>query len=496
MCVHRASIFTLLLVLCSAPVLAQGESKKAAAGAASPAPLRFPLSRQQLPYYGTIDKMQKNGAVQIRPLDNVPRATTGTRPELTEGYYLGIVCKAFASKLEGARLLRGQVIEIGEDGVAQLQVARAAAEAIADGEVLMLARPNGASTTRMKQLPDVAPLVEGAPPGEKNAAADAQHLARSFNNLKQIGLALHNFHDVHQHLPPAFVTGPDNIPWHSWRVLLLPYLDQAALYTRYRFDEPWDGPNNRKLLDEMPAVFSDPVYGENRELYTHYVAITGDGMAFTADGTEFDGGDIATALKEGRGFGQFTDGTSNTLLVGPVGPDRKIPWMKPEDIVVDDKFPDLGQKGGFALPYKSDNRSAAPFLRCDGSVLALLEGIERNTFRALLTLDGGEPIGAFPSINPAARRGGATPVIYIIAENGKTSARLVMEPTEEPGEAMLPDAGAKAGQPGIQDPFGGPLRATKKKAGGGFPGVIPVPAPDPAPGAPAPAPAPRKRPNP
>jgi hypothetical protein len=411
---------------------------------------------------------------------------------LTEGYYLGIVVKAAPAKLEGARLVRVQVIEIDEDGVAQLQVAKAAAEAIAENEILMLARPSGVSTARMKLLPDIAPLVEGDPPGE-NKAADAQQLVRSFNNLKQIGLALHNFHDVHNHLPPAFVTGPDNRPWHSWRVLLLPYLDQAALYTRYKFDEPWDGPNNSKLLDEMPSVYSDPVYGENRKFYTHYAAITGDDMAFTADGADFDGRDIGTALKEGRGFQQFTDGTSNTLLVGPVGPDRQIPWMKPEDILVDDKFPDLGQKGGFAVPYKSDKRGAAPFLRCDGSVLALLESIDRNTFRALLTLDGGEPIGAFPSINPAGRRAGVVPVIYIISANGKTAARLAMEPVEEPGEMMLPDAGP-GGQPAF-DPFGGGMRG-RKKAGGRFPGAVPVPAPAKGAPAPAPAPAPRKRPKP
>jgi hypothetical protein len=470
-----------MVLLSGAPSLAQpeGEKKGAAAPPATtnPAPLRFPLSVQQMPYFGTIDKVDKSGTVQISPAADMAREGSGMMQQgVTEGYYLGIVSKTAAAKLEGARLLRVQVTDIGEDQVLRLQVARAAAEAIAPGERLHLYRPNGVSTARMKLLPDLAPVTEGAPPGDDNAA-DAQHLVRSLDNLRQIGLALHNFHDVHQHLPPAFVTGPDNRPWHSWRVLLLPYLDQAALYTRYKFDEPWDGPNNRKLLDEMPSVFSDPVNGENRDFYAHYVAITGDDMAFTADGTDFDGTDIGPALKEGRGFGQFTDGTSNTLFVGPVGPERKIPWMKPEDILVDDKFPDLGKQGGFALPYRCESHGAAPFLRCDGSVLALLETIDRNTFRALLTLDGGEPIGAFPSINPAARHGGVVPVIYIITENGKTLARLAREPVEDRGEMMLPNAGPQNGQPGFGDPFGGPMRKTKKKAGGGFPGVLPAPAP-------------------
>jgi hypothetical protein len=504
-----ASIVALILMLLSAPALAQPGSKKRDAAAAppvagdpappaagAPAPLRLPLAPLPMAYYGAIDKVHKSGAVQISPADNMPRLAAGMRQQLTEGYYLGVVCRSFGARLEGARLVRAQVTEVGEDQVVQLQVANAAAEAIEAGEILMLVRPSGASTARMKQLPDVVPLVDGAPPGVKTAA-EAQHLARSFNNLKQMGLALHNFHDVHRHFPPAFVIGPDGKPWHSWRVLLLPYLDQAALYTRYRFDEPWDGPRNKPLLEEMPAVFSDPVYGENREFYTHYAAVTGDDMAFTAEGTDFDGRDVAMALKEGRGMSQFTDGTSNTLLVGPVGPDRQIPWMKPEDILVDDKFPDLGKKGGFAAPYKSENRGAAPFLRCDGSVAALLESIDRNTFHALLTLDGGEPIGAYPSISPSSRRGVA-PVIYIVTGNEKTVAYWAMEPLDEQPEMIFPGAGPADGeQPGFQDPFGVPPRGRKKGAGM-VPVVVPVPAPAPAPGAPAPAPAPapRKRPKP
>src|SRR5262245_23505539 len=254
MSARRASVFVLILVLCGVPALAQGEKKKAGPEAGPPALLRFPLSLQQTPYRGTIDEVDRNGAVLISPAANTARNAAGMKPGLTEGYYLGLVVKDVAAKLEGARLVRVQGTEIDEDGVVKLQVARAAAEAIAAGEKLTLYRPSGLSTARMKLLPDVAPLTEGAPPGENNAAADAQHLGRSFNNLKQIGLALHAFHDVHQHLPPAFVTGPDNRPWHSWRVLLLPFIDQAALYTRYKFDEPWDGPGNRTLLYEMPAL--------------------------------------------------------------------------------------------------------------------------------------------------------------------------------------------------------------------------------------------------
>jgi hypothetical protein len=169
-------------------------------------------------------------------------------------------------------------------------------------------------------------------------------------------------------------------------------------------------------------------------------------MGFTAEGADFDGKNLGLALNGGRGIAQFTDGSSNTLLVGPVGPDRKIPWMKPEDIVVDDKFPDLGKQGGFAVPYKMEKGNAAPFLRCDGSVTALLDAIDRRTFHALLTLDGGEVIGDFLSVNPAPMGGRMMPVIYIIKEGKSTIARLVREPMPA-AVGRMPGMNAAAGPP-------------------------------------------------
>src|SRR5262245_41674761 len=77
-------------------------------------------------------------------------------------------------------------------------------------------------------------------------------------NLKILGLALHNYHDAHGCFPPAWLADSQGRPMHSWRVLILPYIDQAALYNRYNFAEPWDGPNNVKLLDEIPPVYKCP----------------------------------------------------------------------------------------------------------------------------------------------------------------------------------------------------------------------------------------------
>ena len=79
------------------------------------------------------------------------------------------------------------------------------------------------------------------------------------NNLKHIGLALLNYNDIFGCFPPAYTTDANGKPMHSWRVLILPFIEQQTLYKRYRFDEPWDGPNNSLLAKEMPSVFPLPV---------------------------------------------------------------------------------------------------------------------------------------------------------------------------------------------------------------------------------------------
>jgi hypothetical protein len=78
------------------------------------------------------------------------------------------------------------------------------------------------------------------------------------NNIKQILWALHSYHEKHGHFPPAYVADKDGRPMHSWRVLILPYLDHDDVYKKYRMDEPWDGPNNRKLWDIRMGEYECP----------------------------------------------------------------------------------------------------------------------------------------------------------------------------------------------------------------------------------------------
>jgi hypothetical protein len=158
---------------------------------------------------------------------------------------------------------------------------------------------------------------------------DYQKERDSQNRLKQLSIAMHNYHDVHRHFPPAVVIGPDGKTPHSWRVELLPFLDEKRLYDQYRLYEPWDSPHNKLVLRQMPDVLRSP-FNDEKSTNSGYFALVGKG-------TIFEG-------KEGIPIRDITDGTSNTLMF--VDAKLDIPWTKPADIPFDPDKP-VPQFGGF-----------------------------------------------------------------------------------------------------------------------------------------------------
>ena len=81
------------------------------------------------------------------------------------------------------------------------------------------------------------------PPASRSGRGEARR-SQCKNNLKQIGLALHNYHDIYHVFPPAYTVDGNGKPLHSWRTLILPYLDQAPLYLKIDLSKPWDDPAN------------------------------------------------------------------------------------------------------------------------------------------------------------------------------------------------------------------------------------------------------------
>ena len=191
------------------------------------------------------------------------------------------------------------------------------------------------------------------------------------------------------------IFGPDGKPWHSWRVLILPYLEHADVYNAYDFSQPWDSPNNKAIIDKMPAVYRDRIYGDTKESTSHYAALVGPGAAFRPEGAKQSNPKQPPIGTGGLGIQNITDGTSNTVMISSVEPARKIPWTKPEDIDVGPAFKGVGRPGGIAAPYTfhgPGGGKAAPFLFCDGTVRVIAKTMHPRTLEALMTCSGGEVI--------------------------------------------------------------------------------------------------------
>lgn len=208
------------------------------------------------------------------------------------------------------------------------------------------------------------------------AAREAARRAQCTNNLKQIGLALQNYHDVHRSFPPAYVADENGRPLHSWRVLILPYLEQQPLYDRYNFNEPWDGPNNSQLAALMPNVYRCPsdAAGGPVSTTTAYAAVTGPGTLFDAD--------ISSSITD------ITDGMTNTIAVVEAA-NAGIPWLEPRDLDMNRMSFTIN---GSPTDISSHHPQGATVVFTDGHTSFLLDTIGAQLLRAIMTKAGGEPI--------------------------------------------------------------------------------------------------------
>jgi prepilin-type processing-associated H-X9-DG protein len=242
----------------------------------------------------------------------------------------------------------------------------------------------GFTFTARESFPSINP-VSLAPvavalmlPAVQSARSAAQR-AQSVNNLKQLGLALHNYESVNNHLPPQAIADGDGKPLLSWRVAILPFLEQQVLFEEFKRDEPWDSPHNKALLERMPAVYAVPGAPAKPGM-TFY-------RGFSGVGTLFD-----PKVKAGISFATVTDGTSNTL--GIVEAREAIPWTKPDaDIAFDPTMkPEAVQQILKSLGGHFPGGFNALFL--DGSVRFLKLSISPQVLKALITRNGGEVISA------------------------------------------------------------------------------------------------------
>jgi hypothetical protein len=168
-------------------------------------------------------------------------------------------------------------------------------------------------------------------------------------------------------------------------------------------------------------VYQDPAYGDSKEPVTHYAALVGPETIFSPEGHK--AADPSQPLAgvdrdpNRAGIEKIMDGTSNTIAVTTVAPERKIPWAKPEDITVGPNFSGVGKPDGIATPYRTRDGKSRVFLAAfaDGSVRTISDSVNPSVLAALVTRAGGEVVSAdaIPGGDPASQQPPSFPVLKI-----------------------------------------------------------------------------------
>jgi hypothetical protein len=208
----------------------------------------------------------------------------------------------------------------------------------------------------------------------------AAELAKSSNNLKQLGIAIHNYAATYN--DELMISGTnakgqpikslDEKPLLSWRVALLPYIEEAPLYQQFKQDEPWDSEHNKKLIAKMPKIFAPPKGVTAPEGKTYLQMVIGP-----------------KAMRPGFKIGTIPDGTSNTIAI--VEAAEPVIWTKPDDVFIPGKEMPKDLKKKFGGHFKNGFNVAV----FDGSVRWIdPKKVSDRTLWLAIQPDDGEPLGA------------------------------------------------------------------------------------------------------
>lgn len=204
-------------------------------------------------------------------------------------------------------------------------------------------------------------------------AGERAHRTECRNHLKAIGFALHEYHNRYHALPPAYTVDQNGKPLHSWRTLLLPFLDQELLYNRINLSKPWNDPANAEAYASAVPQYQCP-FNSTATNATSYLAIVTLQSAIRA--------------KASRTFDDISDGPGSTLLVIGAPAERSVPWMSPEDA---DEALLLSINSNSKLIHSEGFQA----ITGDGAIRMLSATLPENVRRALITIAGNEPIGDF-----------------------------------------------------------------------------------------------------
>jgi prepilin-type processing-associated H-X9-DG protein len=198
---------------------------------------------------------------------------------------------------------------------------------------------------------------------------EAAKRIESSSNMRQIGIALHNYHDTMNVFPTLAEGAGTPKKKLSWRVEILPYLEEQKLYEQFKMDEPWDSPNNVRLLPLMPKVYQCKRFPDAGPGMTYYQTFVGPNTVLNTVG----GADLIAITN--------ANGASQTLIVVEAG--DPIPWTKPDDMPFDPKKP--------LPPLGGPKRVHFNALFADGHVQTLPQNINPQTLRLMIDWTNTQP---------------------------------------------------------------------------------------------------------
>lgn len=246
-----------------------------------------------------------------------------------------------------------------------------------EGNLLVLKHQQDPDTVTGVNVAVIAVMIGLMLPAVQQARAAARRV-QSSNNMRQIGLSMHNYNDTVLALPAQASTDKDGKKLLSWRVHILPFLEQQDLYDRFHLDEPWDSEHNKQLIQFMPTQYRDPA-SVAPEFHTNYLVPLGKNMAF-----EQPTKDTKEKWPTGIRFRDITDGLSKTAMLLNVNDDAAVIWTKPDDLEID-----------LTNPWKNLDKSKhrdLQVLRCDGSMTTLPTEISTEYLQILFQRNDGKPL--------------------------------------------------------------------------------------------------------